>query len=913
MSFIEPFIFNVAVSEDVSTLPKEKAINEKAVTVSLEVSPAARELFHKFGFKQRGSKAWSHATADRSDLNEVRRWFKAYIENFTPGTLFEPTATAVPVSGTIIYPSFSLRDHSSMDKLGFGHSIFRPTNWATTLNQIADNRFIEFRPAHLSAEAVERLTAYCTKVNDYAVARRAWAHDTIFNNTFFVPAGFTVDIVNGTIWVRALPSQRLKEDNVEELLKDYVDFFPTLSANRKYLTPMVAHEIIEHLKLYVPGVNAGRLISGSETVFDLIDFASRNVTVTSIPGRPADTTVSVGANAETLRLNNRVTVGRGDTAEVPLTTVLNYEGRELFIHPSVVDVANMAKAKPYRKDARLKPYQKEAVGLHLSTSLGYVQACAPGMGKTVVQLTAMRARAEKTVGYRGLIVCENNLREQWTEEAAVWFPEATVVTVFDDKVATKKALLKAMVSDEPVVVVLAYSFLLKILAVHTARKEAVQNLEGLSPRALAVALNSFTHPVTTASSILVDTQWNDIAADEATVIRNGSSKQSEAMWVLRANAEIAVPLIGTPINREVADLFRLVSWARGDRRMFSGVKAEELYDLETAEGATELFRSFGPLLFRRDTSEVADEMPDVDEGGGKAILLTPSDAELALAEAAERELRRCYFELLAALEEVDTTGVDSADLEQAKNDLRDARGAWLGGTQLARMATSDPAALNSSESVGAALLKAQGLVEAALVDTPTKRARLLEDIQKRVLEGERVLVFTEFSTVADVLVPFLQENGIRAEAYTGGAKAKNRDAHRVAFQNGDIDVLICTRAGERGLTLHRANAIYNYDSPWALERLIQRTGRAMRIGSKNKKVDILYLILEGTIDQRVAETVVKVGSLASMVLDNSRGVDVAKTETGNTISGLVKAVGKGGSSTKSILAMGELLWGKQAA
>ena len=70
------------------------------------------------------------------------------------------------------------------------------------------------------------------------------------------------------------------------------------------------------------------------------------------------------------------------------------------IDEQVADVIQMAQAKPVKADPknaelRLRDYQREAVGLHLSTDVGFLQCCSVGLGKTAITLRGMRAWAEK--------------------------------------------------------------------------------------------------------------------------------------------------------------------------------------------------------------------------------------------------------------------------------------------------------------------------------------------------------------------------------------------------------------------------------------------------------------------------------------------------------------------------------------
>lgn len=137
---------------------------------------------------------------------------------------------------------------------------------------------------------------------------------------------------------------------------------------------------------------------------------------------------------------------------------------------------------------------------------------------------------------------------------------------------------------------------------------------------------------------------------------------------------------------------------------------------------------------------------------------------------------------------------------------------------------------------------------------------------------------------------------------------KKRDEARVAFQNSEIDVLVCTKAAERGLTLHKASVIFHYDLSWTPEPLLQKQGRAARVGSENEHVETYFLVLKGTIEEKVVEKVFSRGSMSSMVLDKARGVDIAKTTTGKLMGGLMTAT-QNINSRRGALAFGKALLG----
>jgi superfamily II DNA or RNA helicase len=676
------------------------------------------------------------------------------------------------------------------------------------------------------------------------------------------------------LWVRLMTGESCERSEFTALIYPSMNGLTKGMRRLSYLTPLEADETIRSWSY------RGRAeVQIEADVARALEKVARGVVVGYKTGAPALAVIRAGhkvAGSKIAKSAKAITLKQIE--------VLRKRNRDLdfYVHPSLDDIIAMNEATPH-DDPRLRPYQQEAVGLHLATSIGYLQACDTGAGKTVMQLAAMRERSRSIANYRGLIVCEATLREQWQEEAEIWFPEASLVFVKAGKDAEKVA--DALAIEGPVVIVTSYAHVVSVLD-ETERRERLLDLS--EPLSL---FDDVDDAAVRLGPLLLDTRWHDAAADEAVSIRNNASKQSKALWTLRSNIDVATALTATPRNKSHDDLGHLLAWVRNDKHLFIGdTKLSVAYDDESAADAKRLFETLGPLMFRRSAEEFADDLPDTNP---IMEFLQPTAAEKMLAHAAETELKRIYFELVEALDYAERTkSADPEQLADARQALREANGAWLGGTTLARMVMSDPVSILGSDSVGAKLLIAQGLVQAAIDSNPSKRAKFLEDVAERAARGEQVLVFTSYSTVANLLVKHLHSIGLSAAAFTGKNRS-TRDRNRVAFQAGELDVLVVTSAGTRGLTLTAATTVIHYDLPWTIEQVIQRTGRIVRFGSAHACVDVVFYVLEGTIEERIARHLIANGEAATLVLDTARGIDAAGSGAGRALGGLRMAGAEG--------------------
>lgn len=81
-------------------------------------------------------------------------------------------------------------------------------------------------------------------------------------------------------------------------------------------------------------------------------------------------------------------------------------GAVAAIDCQVEDVIRMSQStpvatEPKSEELRLRDYQREAVGLHLATEVGFLQCCSVGLGKTAITLRGMRAWADKKAQEQG--------------------------------------------------------------------------------------------------------------------------------------------------------------------------------------------------------------------------------------------------------------------------------------------------------------------------------------------------------------------------------------------------------------------------------------------------------------------------------------------------------------------------------
>lgn len=121
----------------------------------------------------------------------------------------------------------------------------------------------------------------------------------------------------------------------------------------------------------------------------------------------------------------------------------------------------------------------------------------------------------------------------------------------------------------------------------------------------------------------------------------------------------------------------------------------------------------------------------------------------------------------------------------------------------------------------------------------------LERLITETHEGEKILVFTQYSDTAEYIHLQLKRRGIKGiGCVTGGTKNPTTIVERFSpksngakiEQEDEVRIIIATDVLSEGQNLQDSHIIVNFDMPWAIIRLIQRAGRVDRIGQEAEKI-----------------------------------------------------------------------------
>ena len=161
-------------------------------------------------------------------------------------------------------------------------------------------------------------------------------------------------------------------------------------------------------------------------------------------------------------------------------------------------------------------------------------------------------------------------------------------------------------------------------------------------------------------------------------------------------------------------------------------------------------------------------------------------------------------------------------------------------------------------------------------DSPSgKTETLFELLDSLVAEGQKILVFSQFVQMLQLLEKECHARNISTHILTGQTKDRETPVRR--FQDGEVPVfLISLKAGGTGITLTRADTVIHYDPWWNPAVENQATDRAHRIG-QDKTVFVYKLIAEGTVEEKMVELQSKKQALVDSVLSGT-GAGLSFTE-----------------------------------
>ncbi len=311
-------------------------------------------------------------------------------------------------------------------------------------------------------------------------------------------------------------------------------------------------------------------------------------------------------------------------------------------------------------------------------------------------------------------------------------------------------------------------------------------------------------------------EFHLLILDEAQAIKNPRAKVARLVRDLRARHRLC--LTGTPLENHLGELWALFDFLMpgllGSRSKFRRLFQLPIERHDDGERRALLSRRIQPFFLRRRKAEVAPELPP--------------KTEIVRAVALEGQQRRLYERLRVGLHDKLRRAVREQGAEKSRMLVLDA-------LLRLRQLCCDPRLLKDLEGAAEA--------ESAKLDL------LMEMLPELIAEGRRVLLFSQFVSMLELIEPALKRHGLNYVKLTG--RTRDREQVVARFQAGEVPLfLISLKAGGVGLNLTASDTVIHYDPWWNPAVEDQATDRAHRIGQE-QKVFVYRLLTEDTIEQKV--------------------------------------------------------------
>jgi len=308
--------------------------------------------------------------------------------------------------------------------------------------------------------------------------------------------------------------------------------------------------------------------------------------------------------------------------------------------------------------------------------------------------------------------------------------------------------------------------------------------------------------------------FNYIFLDESQQIKNPESQRYKAARLLKSRNKIV--LTGTPIENNTFDIYGQLSFAcpglLGSKLYFKQIYSQPIDMFKSSKRADELQRKIAPFILRRNKHDVATDLPEKTE---MVLYCEMKPDQRSIYDAYEKEFR----DYISA-----TTG----------DELKKTPMNVLKGITKLRQLCDSPLLLKD---------------ETISSKSSAKIEMLIDEIEGK-MQQHKILVFSQFVSMLDLIRKELQTRGIKHSYLTG--QTRKRQSVVEEFQN-DTEIrvfLVSLKAGGTGLNLTEADYVYLVDPWWNPAVENQAIDRCHRIGQE-KNIVAVRLICPDTVEEKI--------------------------------------------------------------
>ncbi|KAH9948546.1 SNF2 family N-terminal domain-containing protein [Amylocystis lapponica] len=528
------------------------------------------------------------------------------------------------------------------------------------------------------------------------------------------------------------------------------------------------------------------------------------------------------------------------------------------------------------KTVQLKEYQMIGINwlnLLYQKKLSCILADEMGLGKTVQVISFFAHLKEQGSKGPHLVVVPSSTLENWCREFDRFAPEISVEVYYAGK-DTRPALRQ------------------------TLNDTIRTNMEG-GWEVLITTYNLAAQGDSADRKFFRRIDWNTCVFDEGHVLKNFQSQRYQSLLAVKSRWRLL--LTGTPLQNNLQELVSLMNFIMPDifvdeldalRAVFK-TKGDSKVTLLAQERVSRAKKLMTPFVLRRRKDQVLKDLPKKTE---RIEWCEMTPMQRAIYNEALQRSRKTIFD-------VDATGTetppevpptngrgkaakktratartkDKMYLENSSNVLMDLRKAASHPMLFRRLYTDDNLGAIAKLLLKEADYKKRGATlqyvredmeimtdaELQVFCGTYKTLRkfrqdddcylqagkvkvLLELLDRYQASGRRVLIFSQFTQILDILQRVLDQRQMKFLVLTGSTPVDVRQTIVDEFtEDESISVfLLSTKAGGMGINLTAASVVIMFDQDFNPHNDKQAQDRAYRIGQK-QDVDVVKLITKG--------------------------------------------------------------------
>lgn len=376
---------------------------------------------------------------------------------------------------------------------------------------------------------------------------------------------------------------------------------------------------------------------------------------------------------------------------------------------------------------------------------------------------------------------------------------------------------------------------LKVLIIHGPQRHAL--FEQISQYDIVLS----TYPLLSRDEeYFLQHQYHLLILDEAQNIKNPRAKAAQVVRQLPATHRLC--LTGTPMENHLGELWSLFYFLMPgflySQDIFNKKYRNPIEKQHNQQKRAKLVARIQPFMLRRLKTDVAKELPPKTT---IEVNIEMNDQQAKLYEAVRATMQSNIRQIIA-----------EKGFKRSQIQILDA-------LLKLRQVCCHPSLLKLDS------VDTQNAVSA-------KFEHLMTMVEEMLEEGRRILIFSQFTSMLQLIEDGLKQKNIPLVKLTG--QTKKRDEVITAFQTEQVPVfLISLKAGGVGLNLTAADTVIHFDPWWNPAAEDQASDRAWRIG-QDKPVFVYKLITNHSIEEKILDLQQHKAQLAQSILSHDQQDEV---------------------------------------